>query len=107
MTRTVRRYNKKPMRLGPGYCGWISSNKIPEQDKEYPTIWYGDYHPWKQRYHIDGWKDWRLDSRRRQAWKAELIRVSYWEGWSGAWEWFNEVKSSYLQVPNIWEDLDD
>ena len=80
MTRTIRKYNKRPLRLGPGYCGWISSNKIPEQECISSNIsyWYGDYHPWKQWYHIDGWKDWRLDSKRRQT-NKRLVRQLFWE----------------------------
>lgn len=74
MTRTIRAYNKRPLRLGPGYCGWIVSNRIPEQFLfQYTT---GDYHPYQQWGHMKGWKDWRLDSRRRRSWKRELRMVT-------------------------------
>ena len=46
MTRTLRAYNKRPLLLGPGYRGWIVSNRIPEQNLFKYTI--RDYHPWKQ-----------------------------------------------------------
>ena len=70
MTRTLRSYNKHPLRFGPGYCGWITSNRIPEQNLFKYTM--ADYHPWQQWGRMRGWKDWRLRSRRRQAWKREL-----------------------------------
>lgn len=72
MSHTVRAYNKHPLRLGPGYCGWIVSNRISEQDLFRFQV--GDYHPWQQWGFMKGWKDWRLRSRRRQAWKAEISR---------------------------------
>ena len=67
MTRTIRIYNKHPLRLGPGYCGWIVSNKIPERD----------YHPWQQWGRMRGWKDWRLRSRRRQ--ENKIILRELWK----------------------------
>ncbi len=76
MTRTIRAYNKRPLRLGPGYCGWIVSNRIHEQDLFKYMV--GDYHPWQQWGFMKGWKDYRLRSRRRQAWKQELREIS-WE----------------------------
>jgi hypothetical protein len=74
VTKTIRAYNKHPLRLGPGYKGWITSNKISEQNLfKYMA---GDYHPWQQWGRMRGWKDWRLRSRRRQDWKRELREVT-------------------------------
>ena len=103
MTRTKRIYNKRPIRLGPGYRGWIVSNHISEQDLFKHMV--GDYHPWQQWGFMKGWRDWRLRSRRRQAWKAEERRVIDFEGFPDSWEWFNEIKNTNQHVPDIWEDL--
>lgn len=73
MTRTIRAYNKRPLRLGPGYRGWIVSNRIPEQSLFKYMI--GDYHPWQQWGFMRGWKDNRLRTKRRQSWKRELRTI--------------------------------
>jgi len=74
LTRTLRAYNKHPLLLGPGYRGWIVSNRIPEQNLFKYTI--RDYHPWKQWGRMRGWKDYRIRTRRRQAWKNELRELT-------------------------------
>lgn len=74
MTRTIRAYNKHPLRHGPGYRGWITSNKIPEQGLFQYVI--EDYHPWKQWKFMKGLKDYRVRSRRRQSWKLELRELA-------------------------------
>lgn len=37
MSHTIRAYNKKPLNGGPGYCGWITSNKITTLG-EWPNV---------------------------------------------------------------------
>jgi len=92
LTRTLRAYNKHPLLLGPGYRGWITSNKIPEQNLFKYTI--RDYHPWQQWGRMRGWKDYRIRTRRRQAWKRELASVKYYESdtYYFLWHWgYEEV----------------
>jgi hypothetical protein len=108
MTRTFRAYNKRPILGGPGLKGWILSNRYDPYVSEiaYDYV-YRRYGYWcmgncpscKRRDKRDQW--------RRTEQKKELRRVTSWEGWSESWDWFNEIKSSSLHVPEIWEDLVD
>ena len=97
MSHTIRAYNKAPLRLGPGYRGWIVSNRIPEQDLF--RFMVGDYHPWQQWGSMKGWRDWRLRSRRRQAWKAEVRLLS--EEYA-----FGEMSREYESIEEMFEDLE-
>jgi asparagine synthetase B (glutamine-hydrolysing) len=64
--------------------------KIPETEL-YKSEWR-DYHPWKQHGRQRGMKDWRLDTKRRQAIKAEEAMVRFYESdtyyfpWNWGWE---------------------
>jgi hypothetical protein len=84
LTRTFRIYNKRPIIHGPGFRGWISSQKLKAEDLIDPLAndllwptWIG-YHPYAAWGRMRGWRDWRLDSRRRQENKRDLRELS-WE----------------------------
>jgi len=82
LTRTFRAYNKNPIIGGPGFKGWIRSQKLTWQDVQGPVQYewqrmigpYIGYDPYRQWGRMRFWKDWRLDSRRRQARKYEVQR---------------------------------
>ena len=83
MSRTYRIYNKRPIMGGPGFQGWISSNRYTCEDLRYLSkdwaYWCGPwigYDPHRQFSRMRGWKDRRFRSRRRQAWKVDLLRES-------------------------------
>jgi hypothetical protein len=86
MSHTKRIYNIKPIIYGPGFQGWISSQKLKAEDLIdslandllWPT-WIG-YHPYAAWGRMRGWKDWRLRVRRRQEWKREEDMVKAFEG---------------------------
>ena len=82
MSRTYRIYNKRPIIGGPGFQGWISSNKLRGSDiSACGWPWYDSFGPWigydphRQFSRMRGWKDWRIRSRRRQAWKQEVRSI--------------------------------
>lgn len=116
MSHTKRIYNIKPLLGGPGLKGWLTSkNKthktVTIADKTY--LWAfadeeicHDYiyrpHGLYCMGHCHHCRNWRLRSRRRQAWKQEERRAAYLDS---DWDWLNEIRSSSLNIPNIWEDL--
>ena len=86
MTHTLRKYNKSPIIGGPGFCGWIRSNKLTGRDiSACGWPWYDNfgpwigYHPWRQYSRMRGWKDYRLDVRRRQNKNREVKQRFYFE----------------------------
>jgi len=84
MSHTKRIYNRHPITGGPGFQGWISSQKLESADLVLPGSykwqimlgpWIG-YHPYAVLGRMRGWKDWRLRVRRRQARKMEVRAIS-------------------------------
>ena len=127
MSKTRRIYNKRPIEGGPGFKGWISTeikNEILKSEKKWynksmrpeegedpfisMTPWM-TYHPYRQVCcgHCLSCKDHAKSKRRRLVYKEEFLRLLKMEGWCGSWDWLNEIKSSCLHVPEIWEDLEE
>lgn len=87
MSHTIRAYNKAPILGGPGLKGWVTSNP---GDQDVLKVAY-DYvyrpHGYLCMGRCPRCKDWRLGSRRRQAWKAEvrqrMITDRYWADLEG------------------------
>jgi hypothetical protein len=95
LSKTRRAYNKRPIIHGPGFQGWISSQKLKAEDLIDPLAndllwptWIG-YHPYAAWGRMRGWRDWRIRSRRRQEWKREEARLKLYEGdtYCFLWNW--------------------
>jgi hypothetical protein len=95
LSKTRRIYNKRPIIGGPGYCGWIFSQKLKAEDLIDPLAndllwptWIG-YHPYAAWGRMRGWRNWRIRSRRRQEWKREESRLKLYEGdtYYFMWNW--------------------
>jgi len=76
MSRTHRVYNKKALDGGPGYSGWVVSNKITRLTVDgspysFRILEYACYHPYAQ-WSMKGPVDWKLSKKRRLRYKSEL-----------------------------------
>jgi hypothetical protein len=134
LTRTRRIYNNRPIEGGPGFKGWITTETgdpsikrhmylskseifslekrkdIKKEDSYCSPPFFSSYHPHDSNLcfgHCKSHKDPMKSKRRRLAYKEEFLQLLKMEGWGGSWDWFNEIKSSSLHVPEIWEDLEE